>query len=58
MDDAGQADTQTPASPITRPPKARQPIDAAALKALTAGMPGEQETSAVFMRAMRDSERY
>ena len=53
MDDAGQANTQTPANPITR-----QPIDAAALKALTAGMPGEQETSAVFIRAMRDSERY
>jgi len=58
MDDPGQANTQTPASPITHPPKARQPIDAAALKALTARIPAEQETSAVLIRAMRDSERY
>jgi len=58
MDDPGQANTPTPASPITSPPKARQPIDAADLKVLTAGMPAEQETSAVLIRAMWDSERY
>lgn len=36
----------------------RKPVDAAALRSLTAAMPPETRTSADLVRSMRDGDRY
>jgi len=36
----------------------RKPIDLAALKALTDGMPAQSESAGTFIRRMRDEDRY
>jgi prevent-host-death family protein len=36
----------------------RKPIDIAALEALTAGMPFQEESAGDFVRRMRDEDRY
>jgi prevent-host-death family protein len=36
----------------------RKPIDAAALRAITDGMPEQTETAGDFVRRMRDEDRY
>jgi prevent-host-death family protein len=41
--------------PARRP---RKPIDIAALRALTEGMPLQEESAGDFMRRLRDSSRY
>ncbi len=47
-----------PVAQITPVPAPRQPIDFAALKRLTDSLPPESETSADFIRRMRDEDRY
>lgn len=42
-------------SAVARP---RKPVDVAALRALTARMPMQQETAGDFVRRMRDDGRY
>jgi hypothetical protein len=36
----------------------RKPIDLAALQALTASLPAQQESAADLVRSMRDGDRY
>ena len=47
-----------PVAQISPIESARKPIDFAALRALTDSMPRQKESAGVFMRKMRDRERY
>lgn len=47
-----------PVAQLTRVQTPRKKIDFAALKALTDSMPRQKEPARVFMRKMRDRERY
>ncbi len=47
-----------PVARLTAVTKPRQPIDAAALRALTATMSPQPESAAELVRAMRDADRY
>ena len=47
-----------PVAVITRIQAPRKPIDFAALRALTERMPMQRESAGVFVRKMRDKERY
>ena len=47
-----------PVAQITAIHTSRQPIDPATLRRITDSMPLQTETAGVFIRAMRDDERY
>jgi len=47
-----------PVAQITRVETPRKKIDIASLRALTDSMPRQKEPARVFMRKMRDRERY
>jgi prevent-host-death family protein len=47
-----------PVAQLTRVAAPRKPIDFAALRALTDQMPRQKESAGVFIRKMRDKERY
>ena len=47
-----------PVAQITCISAPRKPIEAAALRALTDGMPKQTEGAGEFLRKLRDSERY
>ncbi|BBF93987.1 type II toxin-antitoxin system Phd/YefM family antitoxin [Blastochloris tepida] len=47
-----------PVARLTAAAKRRQPVDLAALQALTATMPPAAESAAELVRMMRDGERY
>ncbi|MDG2520689.1 type II toxin-antitoxin system prevent-host-death family antitoxin [Caulobacter segnis] len=43
---------------LTAAPSPRKPVDAMALKALTASAPVQEQGAAEFIRLMRDDDRY
>lgn len=43
---------------LSKPTAPRQPVDLAALRRLSAGMPAQAESAGSFMRGVRDQERY
>ncbi len=47
-----------PVAQLVATPTPRQPVDIAAFRALTESMPLQSETAGVFVRRMRDEDRY
>lgn len=47
-----------PVARLTAVARARRPVDAALLRALTASMPPQSESAADLVRSMRDGDRY
>ena len=47
-----------PVARVVRPESPRKPVDLAALRQLTAGMPEQAEDAGSFMRHLRDEARY
>jgi prevent-host-death family protein len=47
-----------PVAQITSVKSPRKPIDVAALRALTDSMPMQKESAGIFVRKMRNKERY
>lgn len=47
-----------PVLELVRPQAARKPVDLDALRRLTEGQPGQQESAGAFVRRLRDDARY
>ena len=47
-----------PVARLTAATKARKPVDASLLRALTAGMPPQAPGAAALVRSMRDDDRF
>ena len=47
-----------PVVKLTKPDRARQPVDLAVLRRLTAKLPVQEQDAGTFMRTVRDDTRY